>query len=137
MNEFRSGRWEDPDEVLQRLGFTLPGGAPYGDSWIGWSFLYMGFYFLLATFLCAVGLTFARERVESKTLQQDDKPLRRSAASPQRIHVPFIPVALSFHDICYDVSSSKGNQTLRLLHSINGLFQPGRMCALMGTSGAG
>ena len=137
VNEFRSGRWEDPEAVLERLGFTLPGGSPYGDSWIAWSFVYMGFYFVAATVLCAVGLTLARERIESKTLQQDDKTERQSTGETSQDHVPFIPVTLSFHDICYDVVSSTGNEKLRLLHNVNGIFQPRRMCALMGSSGAG
>ncbi|KAL7580109.1 hypothetical protein ACA910_012870 [Epithemia clementina (nom. ined.)] len=137
VNEFRSGRWEDPDATLIQLGFTLPRGTPFGDEWIGWSYLYMGVYFVVATLACALGLAFSRERVESKILQLDDKTDWKSTRPSHDIQVPFVPVTLSFYDICYDVTASTGSEKLRLLHSINGIFQPGRMCALMGSSGAG
>jgi ABC-type multidrug transport system ATPase subunit len=39
--------------------------------------------------------------------------------------------------VCYDVKASTSNEDLRLLHNINGFFKAGRMCALMGESGAG
>jgi hypothetical protein len=53
------------------------------------------------------------------------------------IAIPFIPVTLTFSDICYDVRASKGNETIRLLNNVYGMFEAGRMCALMGSSGAG
>eukprot|EP00522_Entomoneis_paludosa_P007380 CAMPEP_0172455684 /NCGR_PEP_ID=MMETSP1065-20121228/12192_1 /TAXON_ID=265537 /ORGANISM="Amphiprora paludosa, Strain CCMP125" /LENGTH=1539 /DNA_ID=CAMNT_0013208153 /DNA_START=180 /DNA_END=4799 /DNA_ORIENTATION=- len=143
VNEFRSSRWEDPDEILVRLGFTLPNSEEaFGKEWIGWSFLYMILYFVLCTVLCAFGLTKAGEKVVTKTLQFDDdedneNPDESSAAARPELEVPFIPVTMSFHDICYDVSASTGSNKLRLLNNVNGLFRPGRMVALMGTSGAG
>ena len=43
----------------------------------------------------------------------------------------FKSVHMTFQGICYDVKSSKGSQTLRLLHDVSGHFRGGRMCALM------
>ena len=51
------------------------------------------------------------------------------------VEIPFKPVTLTFTDICYDVKASKGKDTIRLLNNVNGIFQAGRMCALMGSSG--
>mmetsp|Transcript_4399 Transcript_4399/g.11080 ORF Transcript_4399/g.11080 Transcript_4399/m.11080 type:complete len:1493 (+) Transcript_4399:44-4522(+) len=137
INEFSSDRWEDPDEILIRLGYTLPrSNEAYSTEWIGWSFLFMGLYYILCTILCAVGLTLSGEKVVSKTLQFDDKPATEGSGQ-QEFHVPFVPVTLSFHDISYEVTASTGSDKLRLLNNVNGLFKPGRMTALMGTSGAG
>jgi ABC-type multidrug transport system ATPase subunit len=51
--------------------------------------------------------------------------------------IPFKPVTLSFEDVCYDVTASKGGTKLRILNHVDGIFAPGRMCALMGSSGSG
>jgi len=53
------------------------------------------------------------------------------------LDLPFTKVDLSFHDICYEVTASQTNEKLKLLKNINGVFRAGRMCALMGSSGAG
>ena len=49
--------------------------------------------------------------------------------------VPFIPVDLSFEDLCYEVTASTSKDKLRLLNEVSGVFKAGRMCALMGSSG--
>lgn len=138
VNEFRSSRWENPDDILDRLGFVSPAtNEPFGKEWIGLSFLFNGIYFVLMLMLSALGLNVASEKVQSKALQFDDRPERHLGESSYHLTVPFVPVTLSFHDICYDVQASTGNETLRLLNKVNGVFRPGRMTALMGTSGAG
>ena len=42
----------------------------------------------------------------------------------------FIPVDLSFKDLCYEVKASTGSEKLRLLNNVSGVFSAGRMCAL-------
>ena len=49
----------------------------------------------------------------------------------------FIPVDLSFNNLCYEVTASKGSDKLKLLKNVSGVFSSGRLCALMGESGAG
>ena len=39
---------------------------------------------------------------------------------------------LSFKNVSYEVKSSTGSDTLRLLNNVSGVFRAGRMCALMG-----
>ena len=54
--------------------------------------------------------------------------------------MPFIPCALSWHDINYNVDDpgKKGDKLgLRLLNGISGYAKPNTMTALMGSSGAG
>ena len=60
-----------------------------------------------------------------------------AANGESEIMVPFKPVTLSFKNVSYDVTASKRKSKLRLLCDVNGIFESGRMCALMGTSGAG
>lgn len=55
----------------------------------------------------------------------------------EEFDIQFVPVTLSFSDICYDVIASKGKENIRLLNNVYGMFEAGRMCALMGSSGAG
>ena len=55
----------------------------------------------------------------------------------QHINIPFTQVNLTFQGVCYDVKASTGGATLRLLTDVSGVFAAGRMCALMGSSGAG
>ena len=55
----------------------------------------------------------------------------------EEIDIPFIPVTLSFSDICYDVKASTGKDTIRLLNNVYGIFESGHICALMGSSRAG
>lgn len=135
INEFQSARWDDPEASLALVGYS----TETGNEWVLLAFLYMGFYFILCCVLTALGLTYVRDtgggRPESSGSSRDtdateehDKP---------RIEIPFTPVDLSFKDICYDVSASKGKGTLRLLNNMSGIFRRGRMCALMGSSGAG
>jgi hypothetical protein len=47
--------------------------------------------------------------------------------------IPFKPVTLSFEDVSYNVTASKGGTTLRILNHVDGIFAPGKMCALIGS----
>ena len=49
----------------------------------------------------------------------------------------FVPVTLAFKDLSYEVKSSTGLEMLCLLNNVSGVFLAGRICALMGESGAG
>ena len=51
--------------------------------------------------------------------------------------IPFTKINLTFENISYEVKSSKGGETLKLLDNVSGALIAGRMCALMGSSGAG
>jgi ABC-type multidrug transport system fused ATPase/permease subunit len=53
-------------------------------------------------------------------------------------NLPFSPVDLTFENVCYFVKpSTGGSEMLQLLNNVSGAFRSGRMCALMGSSGAG
>jgi len=151
VNEVRSGAWDDPGRMLQNIGFVGVHGKPFGMVWVGYAFAYAIPYSLLCTVLTALGLTFVRNK--GGRASSDDRPSDSNrqqscfsvehgsaiveAPSSIEIEIPFQPVTLSFKDICYTVTASTSKDELKLLTNVNGIFRPGRMCALMGTSGAG
>lgn len=57
---------------------------------------------------------------------------------PDGDDLPFTPVAMSFRDVRYRVPQPGARAgEIELLRGISGCFRPGRLCALMGASGAG
>ena len=140
VNEVYSGGEEDPQAALIANGFVTPQGEAFGTAWIGWSIIYMFIYWGLCTVGTALGLTYWRAAVKAssapKTIETVDEA-RDYNEEMDRMEIPFKPVTLSFQDLSYEVTASTSKDKLMLLKSVNGIFRPGRMCALMGTSGAG
>jgi hypothetical protein len=134
--------------ALQSGGMTFK-GEPFGTEWIGYCFAYLVPYLLLCTFITAACLKYVRIEPKSSPRPPDEDngaAVKGQGASDEDegvvegnevVDIPFIPVTLSFSDICYDVTASKGKGTIRLLNNVYGMFVSGRMCALMGSSGAG
>jgi hypothetical protein len=141
LNEVYSGRWPDPEAILAETGFFKHDGSLYEEKWIWWGILYMFFYFLFCCILTALGLTYTRNTGEGvsppTTHHHKDDTEENETATERRIEIPFKPLTLSFQDLCYEVTASTSNEKLMLLTKVNGIFRPGRMCALMGSSGAG
>ena len=140
LNEVYSGRWDRPDLILRANGFLRPDGTPFSDEWVHWSFIYMILYFLVCCFLTALGLTYVRNTGEvisqkKKEVQIEDE--ENGDALQMRIGLPFKPLTLSFRNLGYEVTHSITKEKLMLLENVNGIFRPSRMCALMGSSGAG
>jgi ABC-type multidrug transport system fused ATPase/permease subunit len=141
VNEFRSARYEFPDLELERLGFVLKNGDAFGQEWVGYSFLYLVPYLILCAVGTGAGLTYVRDAggaappkpVAEQMANDNGEDLRAGVEIP----IPFKPVSLSFSDICYEVTASTSNEQLKLLNNVNGVFRAGRLCALMGSSGAG
>jgi hypothetical protein len=133
--EFRSSRWDDPDDLLRRLGFMTSNHVPFGNEWYAYSFIYMVPYFLACCGLTAMGLsTIRNEQGKSFPLPNVSQKGEVSGGS-EGITIPFKPVTLSFHDVSYEVAASTKREKLKLLTRVDGIFRPGRMCALMGSSG--
>lgn len=133
VNEFYSGRWEDPEIILINTGFTDAAGNPYTTKWIKLAYAYLIPYTVVCLVLTAVILSFVRN--EGGKAPESVPHAKGDGGTEEKkvIEIPFKPVTMSFRDICYDVSASTGKETLRLLENVNGVFRAGRMCALMGT----
>eukprot|EP00934_Nitzschia_sp_Nitz4_P005895 Nitzschia sp. Nitz4//scaffold51_size120721//34259//39017//NITZ4_003720-RA/size120721-snap-gene-0.33-mRNA-1//-1//CDS//3329553841//5885//frame0 len=143
INEYRSSDYtdEEGDYVLKFAGFLDANGNPYKKEWVGYTFYYLIGHTVFTMLASALILQFVR--VRNLPAVSDDVVSTLSHADGQgeapapELSIPFKPVAVTFEKICYDVKTSKGGDTLRLLHNVNGAFRSGRMCALMGSSGAG
>lgn len=136
--EFRSDRWDDPDAVLESLGFTTRVGNPFGPEWIAYGFYFMIPYFLVCCLLTGVGLssgTGDSVGVAPRPTTKTSEP--EAETQVEDVDIPFTPVTLSFHDISYEVPASTNNESMKILANVNGVFRPRRMGCLMGCSGAG
>ena len=154
VNEFRSSNWDDlvdvngtvytyGDIVLYSKGFDF-GDEPLGTEWIGYSFTYLIPYIFLC--IAITGAILSHYRVQGKKSAisvKDTIPEEEVDEYGNTVHTEseirgatFIPVDLTFENICYEVKASTGNEKLKLLNNIDGVLSSGRMCALMGSSGA-
>jgi ABC-type multidrug transport system fused ATPase/permease subunit len=140
VNEVYSGGEENPEAVLIANGFVTPEGDVFDTSWIGWSILYMFVYWGLCTVGTALGLTYWRAPTKASSAPKSEETIEEPSDDNEesdKLEIPFKPVTLSFEDLCYEVTASTSTDKLMLLKHVDGVFRPGRMCALMGTSGAG
>jgi ABC-type multidrug transport system ATPase subunit len=139
VNEYRSDEYttEEGDNILSFTGFVDQDGNPFGKEWVAYSFLYMIPHTLLCMVLSALGLIYVRPSGDSAASDEANGNSDSNSSGNAEVRISFKPVTLSFEDICYDVKASTSNEQLRLLHNANGAFKSGRMCALMGSSGAG
>jgi ABC-type multidrug transport system ATPase subunit len=147
VNEFNSPDYDMVDPSTgERLGETILAnggmiykGEVFGQEWVAYSFAYMVPYAVLCTILQSALLRYVR--VEPKAAPsppgEDSDKSEAGEEAMNAVDIPFKPVTLTFTDICYDVTASKGKDKLRLLNNANGVFEAGRMLALMGSSGAG
>lgn len=130
----------DGQQVMESYGF--PPGL-YGKEWLGYGFAFIIPY----TMVCMLASAYCLHRyrmepkqggasdiVETKDEVEDEVSESENNSFDD---ASFIPVDLSFSNLCYDVKASKGSDKLRLLKNVSGVFSSGRLCALMGESGAG
>jgi len=139
VNEFTSDSYgeEEGKNILIALGFVDSDGNAYGEQWTMLSFIYLAPYTLAC--LCLSGYILSKSSPNTGSHSHSDVSDNHSSGQPAGhvFDVPFTPVTLSFEDVGYEVKSSKGDGKLKILNGVNGVFRPGRMCALMGASGAG
>lgn len=140
LNEFTSDDPEYADgkgeQILAASGFLYK-GEPFTRDWIAYCFLYL--FFFLIVVMSASAFALSRYRMAPKpkssptsekeeTMQESEKETEEEGSSSE--DAAFLPVQLSFKDLSYEVKSSKGSNTLRLLNNVSGVFSSGRMCAL-------
>ncbi len=149
VNAFRNDNYtsEEADEILKRAGFVYDDGEPFNRDWIVWAYLFMCLHIILSVLTSSMIL--ASVRVHSKSPPSLEGSIEKNDGNSvsnveeddenggEDVNIPFKPIALSFENVCYDVKASTGGEDIRLLNNVNGCFRAGRMCALMGESGAG
>lgn len=138
--EFTSNKYSALNECLMdEFGKTVEDiifddyGFQKGDEWIGYAFLFLAGLSLLST----IDLVLVAKYVRFQVLKKKEKDVVESLEGPKEFDATCPQVNLTFENICYDVKSSTTNETLRLLNDVSGAMMAGRMCALMGSSGAG
>jgi hypothetical protein len=164
VNEFTAGIYSDPDPAnpSQSIGVTyLQSFALQSDKiwqWAAIAYLW-GFYLVMAAiavwFLATTkptptmgakrGLTHKKKAVDSTSVVLDVNAPKRLAggkssaarASFQLAALPFTPATLAWKDLNYTVYVGKEKTPKVLLNRISGYAEPGKLTALMGSSGAG
>ena len=148
INAFRNDDYTsyEADDILKRVGFVYDGDKPFEQDWIFWAYIFMCGHIFLSIFISAIVLSSVRvqtkspptfEAIEREVEESGETSENSGTSEREDANIPFQPITLSFASVCYDVKPSTGGEDIRLLHDVNGYFRAGRMCALMGESGAG
>ena len=145
LNEFLSDDYPDGEgeEILKANGILYTSGAGQEDftrEWIVYCFIYLIIFVILCMLSMAACLHY--RRMEHKPKRSTEKPNLEgneveNTLEKRQVVNGFVPVTLSFKDLSYVVKASTGSESLSLLKNVSGIFEKGRMCALMGESGAG
>lgn len=145
-NEFMSTKYEDAADgfsfeedfhggevFLQVRGFHT------GREWIWYSFAFMIPFTFFSGLVLGIVLKTVRIEPEVTSVKKKNQVEFGKAGEEgsTSFNLPFTPVDLTFEKVVYEVKASTGDETLKLLNEVSGVFSAGRMVALMGSSGAG
>ncbi|KAK2641153.1 hypothetical protein Ddye_022916 [Dipteronia dyeriana] len=157
VNEFTASRWNEKSAIGDNtVGYNILEGQslPHNDNWywIGVGALLL--YALLFNNLVTLALAYLNPLRKSKTAipldsteencTGEDVISQEEGGKKKGMILPFQPLAMTFHNVNYFVDmpkamSSKGvpEKKLQLLSNVSGVFSPGVLTALVGSSGAG
>ncbi|KAG7394267.1 hypothetical protein PHYBOEH_005422 [Phytophthora boehmeriae] len=145
LSEFSSDRYTDAQSKTWLESFSIKQGTGY--IWFGICVLIV-YYFAFTTFN-ALALHYIRyekfKGVSAKAMQEEDShnvyvevttPTANGSGKVKSGGLPFTPSNLCIKDLDYYVTLPSGEER-QLLRKITAHFEPGRMVALMGATGAG
>ncbi|KAL5740116.1 hypothetical protein ACOSQ2_029296 [Xanthoceras sorbifolium] len=166
VNEFSATRWMEKSAIGNKIvgynvlqAHSLPSGNYW--YWIGvvvlllYSFLFNGLVTLALAYLnplktsrIAISLDATKENYSGEGVnnQETESSTKSSQEGNKKkgMILPFQPLTMTFHNVNYFVDmpkaiASKGvpEKKLQLLSNVNGVFSPGVLTALVGSSGAG
>lgn len=134
--EFTSQKYDNA--VVDGETFLSLTGFQTGREWIGYTFAYMIPYCVVCTFILGVVLKYVKiEPTRAEAKAGKSVTIGVAGCKGNEMNLPFTAVDLTFEKLVFEVRASTGGETLRLLNEVSGIFKKGRMCALMGSSGAG
>jgi ABC-type multidrug transport system fused ATPase/permease subunit len=138
LNEYTASDYANGvgETILETWGFVYNEEA-FTREWIGYCFAYLFPFVVLCVAAAAIGLQYYRAEPKKSTSDIPKSTELKKEDESSAKDDTFIPVNLTFNNLCYEVKSSVGNEHIQLLNNVSGMFSPGRMCALMGESGAG
>ncbi|KAK3019263.1 hypothetical protein RJ639_004212 [Escallonia herrerae] len=166
VNEFTATRWIEKSAVGNTtVGYSVLAShsLPTDDYWywlgVGALFLYALFFNIVVTLALAYlkpirkSQTVVPQDVIEQNSAKDAGSSQESVSSPVSVVesskkkgmiLPFQPLTMTFHNVNYFVDmpkemSMKGvpEKKLQLLSNVSGVFSPGVLTALVGSSGAG
>mmetsp|Transcript_3324 Transcript_3324/g.5465 ORF Transcript_3324/g.5465 Transcript_3324/m.5465 type:complete len:1454 (+) Transcript_3324:67-4428(+) len=143
-NQFLSSKYSDYVCEMDGSTFSLGesalearGWESGGRVWIGYTFAFLIPYTIVFGLVTLLALKYIRIEPDRQHVKKEVNIGAEKQNTSEEINVPFIPVDLSFEKLTYEVTASTSKEKLRLLNEVSGVFKAGRMCALMGSSGAG
>ena len=120
------------EKALETRGYAFGGRT----QWIGYTFAFLLPYTIVFGLVTLLALKYIRIEPDRQHIKKEVN-IGEEKNKTEEINIPFIPVDLSFEKLSYEVTASTSKEKLRLLNEVSGVFKAGRMCALMGSSGAG
>ncbi|KAK8467132.1 hypothetical protein PHAVU_008G261600 [Phaseolus vulgaris] len=165
VNEFTASRWmQQSENGASGVGYNVlvSNNLPTVDYWYWIGVAVVLAYSLFFNNMVTVALTFLNPPQKARTVIPDDDSEKKSSGSNQ-VHemstrakparedsnkkgmiLPFQPLTMTFHNVNYFVDMPKEiskqgvpETRLQLLTSVSGVFSPGVLTALVGSSGAG
>ncbi|KAK7372089.1 hypothetical protein VNO80_05458 [Phaseolus coccineus] len=166
VNEFTASRWmKQSENGAGGVGYNVlvSNNLPTVDYWYWIGVAVVLAYSLFFNNMVTVALTFLNPPQKARTVIPDDDSEKKSSgndppnfwsnhlAKPARedsnkkgMILPFQPLTMTFHNVNYFVDMPKEiskqgvpETRLQLLTSVSGVFSPGVLTALVGSSGAG
>ncbi|XP_045820317.1 ABC transporter G family member 31-like [Trifolium pratense] len=156
VNEFTATRWEEPSALgTDTVGHNIlkSFNLPIEDYWFWISLGVLALYTLVFNILTTLALTYLNPLTKPRAVSQDedsqnssDKVDNESTKSSKKkgMILPFEPLTMTFHNVNYyvdmppEIRKQGVTETrLKLLSNVSGVFAPGVLTALMGSSGAG
>ena len=123
---------------LSQFALEYPRGWQSGGRvWIGYSFAFIIPYTIAFGIVTWLALKYVRVEPDRQHVKKNIYIGKEKEGDDAEFSIPFTPVDLSFDNLVYEVTASTSKDKLRLLNEVSGVFRAGRMCALMGSSGAG
>ena len=133
-NEFMSSKYTG--NGYHFLGIR---GFHVGKEWIWYTFAFLIPFTFFAGLVLGIVLKTVRIEPKVSSVKKKNKVSIGNGVedATTSFNLPFTPVDLTFDKLVYEVKASTGDETLKLLNEVSGVFAAGRMVALMGSSGAG
>ncbi|WJX31315.1 ABC transporter G member 31 [Trifolium repens] len=156
INEFTATRWTEPSALgTDTVGHNIlkSFNLPIEDYWYWLSLGVLALYTLIFNILTTLALTYLNPLRKPRAVSQDEDSQNSSdrvdnestkSSKKKGMILPFEPLIMTFHNVNYYVDMPKEirkqgvtETRLKLLSNVSGVFAPGVLTALMGSSGAG
>lgn len=165
VNEFTATRWMERSVLVNStVGYNIlqSHSLPAGDYWYWLGVGVLLLYALLFNNIVTVALTYlnplrkaqtvipteeAEDNLSADGVSGNDTELKTSAVDDSKkkgMILPFKPLTMTFNNLNYFVDMPKEMRSqgipenrLQLLSNVSGVFSPGVLTALVGSSGAG